>query len=71
MGVACHNASAVRHEIADGERKLELRVTVDWGDNDLRDSHEKPMVFCSFACLSEWAGEKAVQHDSRTVTEAA
>jgi hypothetical protein len=57
------------HEIADGARRLALRFDVDWGDDDLRNSFEKPMVFCSFNCLSAWAQGRADQHDGVTVKD--
>jgi hypothetical protein len=72
MAVACHHApggAPGSHEIADGDRLLSLSFGVDWGDADLRDSHEKPLTFCSFACLAGWASEKSEQHDGRTLVE--
>lgn len=70
MTVVCHNPTGEgRHEIAEGARRLELAFTVDWGDADLRDTHAKPLMFCSFGCLSEWAFEKAAQHDTSTLVE--
>lgn len=74
MTAVCHNSpegAPHRHEIPDGTRRLDLSFRVDWGDTDLRASHEKPLVFCSFQCLSEWALAKAIDHDGRTLTEGA
>lgn len=59
------------HTIPDGARTLSLTFDVDWGDTDLRESHSKPLTFCSFRCLTGWAADKAAQHDSVTVTDGA
>ena len=72
MTVVCHHSSAGAgdtHEIAAGARKLELRFLVDWGDDDIRASHEKPLTFCSFGCLAAWAAGKADQHDGHVVED--
>jgi actin-related protein len=69
---ACHSSphgAAETHEIPDGARRLDLTFTVDWGDDDLRGSHEKPLTFCSFKCLSEWAATKAADHDGNVLKE--
>lgn len=66
MTAVCHYTSggaAERHEIQDGGRRLDLRFTVDWGADDVRESHEKPLTFCSFGCLAAWAVERGDQHD--------
>lgn len=66
MESACHysaSGAAGVHQIADGARRLQLVFNIDWGDQDLRDSHEKPLVFCSFEHLSLWAAERAADHD--------
>jgi hypothetical protein len=69
---ACHFSPAGAqdvHKIEDGARRLELRFDVDWGDQDIRDSHSKPLTFCSFKCLAGWAADRAVQHDATTLKE--
>lgn len=67
----CMNPAGDRHEIPTGARRLDLTFAVDWGDDDLRASHEKPLSFCSFGCLAGWAQARATDHDGRTVTEGA
>lgn len=67
--VLCMSPAGEKHRIPDGARRLDLTFAVDWGDDDLRASHEKPLVFCSFACLAAWASARAADHDGRTVTE--
>lgn len=63
------NGATDTHQIPDGARSLALSFTVDWGDDDLRVSHEKPLTFCSFKCLSEWAAGKVAEHDGHVLTE--
>lgn len=68
----CHYTAAGAgdtHEIPDGNRRLDLRFTVDWGDEDLRVSHTKPLTFCSFGCLSKWAAAKELDHDGHVLKE--
>lgn len=70
--MVCHNSpqgAGDTHQIPDGARRLDLQFAVDWGDADLRDSHAKPLVFCSFKCLSEWAAAKAAEHDGHVLQE--
>jgi hypothetical protein len=72
MTFVCHNSpngAGDTHEIPVGARRLDLTFAVDWGDEDLRDSHSKPLVFCSFACLAAWAEAKADEHDQHTLEE--
>lgn len=72
MDVFCHYSSSGapdRHAIATGERRIELQFSVDWGADDLRDLHVKPLVFCSFKHLSAWAAERAEQHDGAVVKD--
>lgn len=69
MSDVCGNPAGDRHRIDDGARRVRVQLTVDWGADDLRDTHSKPLVFCSFACLAGWAGEKAAQHDGVTVKD--
>lgn len=59
------------HEIEDGGRRIDMALAVNWGDEDLRETHSKTVTFCSFACLSEWAKAKADEHDGRVVAEGA
>lgn len=59
-----------RHDIADGQRRLDVTVDIDWGTDDERNTHEKTLSFCSFAHLAAWAGERGIQHDGRTVLKA-
>lgn len=68
----CHNSpqgAGDTHAIGAGNRRLDLKFAVDWGDKDLRDAHEKPLTFCSFACLAEWASAKAIEHDGHVLQE--
>lgn len=67
----CGNPARPRHEIADDARKVELQFSIDWGDDDVRDSHTKPLTFCSFACLSEWAAAKSGEHDGVAIVDGA
>lgn len=70
----CHHSAAGAsdtHQIPDGARRLDLRFDVDWGDDDIRASHGKPLSFCSFACLSAWAADRVAQHDGVTVKDGA
>lgn len=69
-GFSANGAGDV-HEIADGARRVDVAVRVDWGADDARATHEKPLSFCSFNCLSEWAAAKAAEHDDRLVVEGA
>lgn len=70
MAVVCGNPLRDRHEIADGDRRVDIRpLAVNWGDGDLRADWEGNYFFCSFGCLSDWASEKASQHDGRVVVE--
>lgn len=71
MTDVCQNPSRDRHAIATGSRKLSLVFTVDWGDDDLRATHEKPLTFCSFRCLAGWASAKADEHDGTVVADGA
>lgn len=67
--VLCANPARDRHEIAKGDRRVDLVFALDWGDDDLRASHSKPLSFCAFQCLAEWAAEKAGQHDGHVLKE--
>lgn len=70
----CHYSAAGAsdtHEIPDGARRLDLRFDVDWGADDIRASHGKPLTFCSFGCLSKWAADRGEQHDGVTVKDGA
>jgi hypothetical protein len=72
MTTFCHfsaQGAPGRHEIPAGARRLELRFDVDWGDDDIRGSHSKPLTFCSFGCLAGWAAERGVQHDGSTLKD--
>ena len=63
MSVVCQNPELPTHEIADGARKVTLSAIVVWGQQDLRADWTGDYVFCSFACLSQWAGTRAADHD--------
>jgi len=65
----CENPKRERHDIPDGGRKIELNAVVNWGDDDQRDDHAKTRRFCSFACLADWAAERAAQHDGRVLAK--
>lgn len=71
MSVVCQNPDRDRHEIPDGGRKLTLTGIVVWGQQDLRDDWTGSYVFCSFACLSEWAAARASDHDGVVLREGA
>jgi hypothetical protein len=71
VSVSCHNPARPPHLIADGDRTLQVAVTVQWGDKDLRDDWTGGYVFCSYACLAEYAALRAADHDSVTLTEGA
>lgn len=64
--VRCH-APDCGNRIEDGARSVGIRLTVDWGEKDLRDAHTKGVTFCSFGCLSDWANERAADHDQRVL----
>lgn len=64
------NGAGDTHEIAEGQRRLDVTVAIDWGTDDARDDHEKTVPFCSFKCLSAWAAGRAIAHDGRTVLKA-
>lgn len=68
MSVLCHAPDCGR-EIADGDRRVQIQLAVDWGKDDLRDAHEKGVTFHSFGCLSDWAAEKASDHDGHVLQE--
>jgi hypothetical protein len=69
MSVVCQNPARPTHEIADGGRKITLTGVVVWGQADLRDDWTGDYVFCSFACLSEWAALRADDHDGVVLRE--
>lgn len=71
MSVMCHNPVGDRHEIPDGDRKITLTAIVVWGANDLRDDWTGDYTFCSFACLADWATERASDHDGHELHEGA
>lgn len=63
------NGAGDTHDIPAAARRLDLSFTVDWGYEDLRVSHTKPLTFCSFGCLSKWAAVKAGEHDGHVLKE--
>lgn len=71
MSVTCQNPERPTHEIPDGGRKVTLSAVVVWGQQDLRDDWSGEYVFCSFACLSEWAATRAGDHDGVVLREGA
>lgn len=64
------NGAGDTHEIADGQRRIDVTLAIDWGANDERNDHEKTIPFCSFDCLSKYAAGRAIAHDGRTVLKA-
>lgn len=61
-----------KREIEDGERHIVAVVTVDWGSDDLRETlPAKTGTFHSFACLEQWARDRAEAHDDVVVKEGA
>ena len=59
-----------KQKIGDGDRRIEFDLTVDWGQDDLRDKPEpKHYVFHSFACVAQWALDRSLTHDGVTVSE--
>lgn len=69
MSVLCQNPARDPHTIDDGARKITLTGTVVWGQDDLRGDWTGDYVFCSFACLSEWAALRATDHDGVVLRE--
>lgn len=63
----CH----CKRERAPGERWITFTLAVDWGADDLRASWNGEYSFHSFACLAQWAAEKAEQHDGHLLVEGA
>lgn len=58
----CHN------EIPAGARVIGLQVQVDWGADDEREDVSKDYVFCSFACIADWATQRSHDWDDVVVT---
>lgn len=69
MTVVCQNPTRDKHEVPAGGRKITLTGIVVWGQKDLRDDWSGSYVFCSFACLSEWAAQRAGDHDGVVLRE--
>jgi len=69
VSVVCQNPALPPHEIADGARKVTLSAIIVWGQDDLRDDWSGDYVFCSFACLSQWATTRATDHDGVVLRE--
>lgn len=69
MTIVCHGPGRERHEIEESARRVDLRFSIDWGGDDVRESHSKPLTFCSFQCLADWAAEKTEQHDGHVLVE--
>lgn len=69
MSVVCQNPELPTHEIADGARKVTLSAVIVWGQDDLRGDWTGDYVFCSFACLSQWAATRATDHDGVVLRE--
>lgn len=58
------------HDARAGKRRITIdKLTIDWGNNDLRDQWTGAYTFCSFDCLAKWATEKSLQHDDTVLTE--
>lgn len=68
--VVCSSPARARHKIKAGDRKITIpALTVEWGARDIRDDWAGAYTFCSFACLRDWAAEKADQHDGDLLVE--
>lgn len=64
------NSPDCKKPIEPSDRHITIAaLTVKWGDDDLRGEWTGPYVFCAFGCLSDWASEKAADHDGRVVRE--
>lgn len=68
--VLCAGPGRARHEISGEDRRLDVSVAINWGDLDEREESAKVSSFCSFKCLADWAGGRAIAHDGRTVLRA-
>lgn len=55
------------HTIEDAARAIRVQLHLNWGDADIRDDWKGEQVFCSFACLAEWATEMASRHDEHVL----
>lgn len=52
-------------EIAEGDRAITLAYWVDWGEKDIRaDAAPKTFQAHSFACIGQWAADRAAAHDN-------
>lgn len=71
MSVQCQNPARDPHQIDDGARKITLTAAVVWGQEDARGDWTGDYVFCSFGCLSEWAANRAADHDGVVLREGA
>lgn len=59
-----------KKDLPEGARRLTIdKLSVDWGDEDLRGEWAGGYVFCSFGCMADWAKAKAAEHDGRTLVE--
>lgn len=67
--VYCSNPDVERHEINDGDRRMDLSYKINWGTDDLRDEWQGAYTFCSFKCLRDWADKRASEHDGTTLKE--
>lgn len=66
----CSGTRRARHEISDEDRRLDVSVLIYWGDLDEREESAKVSPFCSFQCLADWAADRGIAHDGRTVLKA-
>lgn len=53
-----------------GARKIAFAMDIDWGTNDDRDASGKHYDFCSFACVAQWAIDRAAAHDGHVIQDA-
>lgn len=68
--ILCAGPTRARHEISDQDRRLDVSVAINWGDLDEREESAKVSSFCSFKCLADWAANRGIAHDGRTVLKA-
>lgn len=67
-----HRVDGKPYEIPAGARAVTVAaVTVDWGDEDIRDTWAGSYTFCSFGCLAAKAAQWAADHDGRVVEHGA
>ncbi len=55
--------------LSDDGHVLTLTLDLDWGAADLREPAGKTYEFCSFACIADWARDRAVANDDHVLVE--